>query len=147
MESDKKVNRILTTWQGWQTYVLKGWIHNGKVSEQSKELRDQMFKTAYFGVFSVILPNPLFMIWCPYRNCCSAEAFTQIWEKSFNLFSCTIKNAQFIKATPSVEYISSRVHKTFSAKRLKRDLVLGIGCKEVQGSDVQTEFARLCELS
>ena len=32
----------------------------------------------YLGVFSVILPNPLFMMWCPYRNCCSAEAFTQI---------------------------------------------------------------------
>jgi len=27
------------------------------------------------------------------------------------------------------------------------DLVLSIGCKEVQGSDVQPEFARLCELS
>ena len=34
--------------------------------------------STYFGVFSVILPSPLFMTWCPYRNCCSAEAFTQI---------------------------------------------------------------------
>ena len=38
-------------------------VHNHTlVPEEGKELRDQMFKTAYFGVFSVILPNPLFMI-------------------------------------------------------------------------------------
>ena len=34
--------------------------------------------TWYFSVFSVILPNPDFETLCPYKNCCSAEAFSHI---------------------------------------------------------------------
>ena len=34
--------------------------------------------TWYLSVFSVILPSPDFETLCPYKNCCSAEAFSQI---------------------------------------------------------------------
>lgn len=45
----------------------------------------------YCGVFSVILPNPDFKIWFPYRNDCSPDGLTQIlyWEvkKTISLFT------------------------------------------------------------
>ena len=89
---------------------------------------------AYLGVFSVILPNPLFMMWCPYRNCCSAEAFTQIWDNLAN------------KANGSHCFLLSRVSQNCFFYTIM-DLVLSIGCKEVESSDVEAELARFCELS
>lgn len=41
----------------------------------------------YFGVFSVIRPNPDFAIWFPYRNCCSADDFSHILYLTHNFKS------------------------------------------------------------